>query len=65
MIKDCPQPESPWKPIVVGAPFWSKKIKWDSPVQLDLFEKQFEMFRAGIPRGNLVTHIAIPPDSGV
>lgn len=45
MIKDCPQPETPWKPIVVGAPFWSQKRQWNNPVQLELFERQFEMFR--------------------
>lgn len=52
-IKDCPQPESPWKPIVVGAPWWSAKRKWEAPVQLELFplQMEFPLFRADILRG--------------
>lgn len=64
MIEDCPQPESSWKPIVIGAPFWSRKRQWNSPVQLDLFPLQLEIesFRADILRGNHDAAVPVPPD---
>lgn len=62
MIEDCPQPESPWKPIVIGAPFWSDKKVWRDPIQLELFDRQLKLFRADIPRGYHDAAVPAPPD---